>query len=57
MKKICETCSELGSELPAYEEHGNTIQVHYTALKAALLEVNKQNQENEGLNVSVNFTG
>ena len=54
IEKICDACKELGSELPAYEVRGNTIRVHFKALKEALVDSNATNNQYEGLNVGVN---
>jgi ATP-dependent DNA helicase RecG len=50
IEKICDACKELGSELPVYEVRGNTIRVHFKALKEALVDSGAAKDQNEGLN-------
>ena len=56
IEKICDACKELGSDLPVYEVRGNTIRVHFKALKEALVDSNATNNQYEGLNVGVNVS-
>ena len=49
IEKICEACRELGSELPVYEVRGNTIRVHFKALKEALVDDNAAMDQNDTL--------
>ena len=54
IEKICDACKELGSELPVYEVRGNTIRVHFKALKEALVDSGAAKDQNVGVNVGVN---
>ena len=49
IEKICDACRELGSELPVYEVRGNTIRVHFKALKEALVDDNAAKRQNDVL--------
>lgn len=41
IEKICDSCRELGAELPIYELRGNGLRIHFAALQSALVEVSK----------------
>lgn len=45
LKKICDACREIGSEIPRYELRGNGIRVHFTALQSALIKEDKEKEE------------
>ena len=38
IKKICDACREIGAELPVYELVGNSLRVHFKALKSAIID-------------------
>ena len=49
IEKICEACKVIGAENPVYEKVGNTLSIHFRALKTALMSDSKV--PNEGSKV------
>ena len=38
IQKICDTCKEIGADLPVYELRGNDLRIHFKALERALID-------------------
>ena len=41
IQKICNECRTIGAEIPQYELIGNTLRIHFKALKSALINDSK----------------